>query len=110
MRSRRCTGNTPSPARNSLIPGLAAGEVRSVRLEAAMEGLPVAFVVRRVEAASSFVVSTVEVRESCPLPRKIELPRHDEAALLCGALQEPARDPLFDAALDAAARIVGSSR
>jgi glucose-6-phosphate dehydrogenase assembly protein OpcA len=84
--------------------GLAAGEVASVRLEAILDGLPVTFVVRRVEAGSAFVVSTVEVRDTCPLPRKIELPERDEAALLCGALQEPARDPLFDAALEAAAR------
>jgi len=84
---------------------LAAGEVASVLLEAVLDGLPVTFAVRRVEAGSAFVVSTVEMRDTCPLPRRIELPVRDEAALLCGALQEPSRDPLFDEALEAAARM-----
>jgi hypothetical protein len=88
-------------------PDLTTGEVDSVRLEAVLDGLPVTFAVRRVEAGSAFVVSTVEVRDTCPLPRRIELPAHDEAALLCGALQEPWRDPLFDAALEAAAWMGG---
>lgn len=86
-------------------PSLPAGEIASVLIEAALDDQPVSFAVRRTGPGGEFVTATVESRGASPLPRKIKLPERDTAALLCDALQEPACDRLFDAALDAAARM-----
>lgn len=39
------------------------------------------------------------------LPRLLRLPERDEGALLCGMLQRPAQDPIYEAALACAARM-----
>ncbi len=89
-------------SRESALP---AGQVSSVRIESAGQGSRGLFTVRRAGPDADIIVSTVEVRSSCPLPRKVQLPQRDEAALLCGTLQEPVRDRVFEAALEAAAAL-----
>ncbi len=86
-------------------PDLPAGEIASVRIEAALADQPVAFAVRRTGPQSELVAATIESCDSSPMARRIKLPERDTAALLCDALQEPVRDRLYAAALDAAARM-----
>ena len=62
-------------------PGIAAGEISSVRIESSLGGSPATYAVRR---EGDLIVSTVETSDSCPLPRRVRLPERDETALLCG--------------------------
>lgn len=82
--------------------GLPAGEVAEARLETANGDSTTAFVARR-EGSSELVRLTVESKDACPLPHRIKLPSRDEAALLCGVLQQAERDEIFEAALSDAA-------
>lgn len=85
---------------------LAPGEPGAVCLETAAgagdAAGTVTFAVRRGGADGRSLTAAMEAPESCPLPRRIRLPERDEAAWLCEALQQPGRDPLFEAALAAA--------
>ena len=84
---------------------LPRGEIGMVRVVAASDGPDIAYVARRVHRAGNVVLLSVETSGSCPLPRKIEFPALDTAALLCGVLQANAWDPIYEGALSAAARM-----
>lgn len=89
--------------RSQWNPSLSPGEIAGLRLIAGQADPPATFLLRM--ASPGLVLSTVEVPAACPLPRMIGLDRHDEAHLLCGALEEVGRDRVYEAALELACQM-----
>jgi glucose-6-phosphate dehydrogenase assembly protein OpcA len=85
-------------------PDLCAGDVALTRIEAGH----LACTVERTAAQSDIVRLSVEGSPGPARPRTIKLPLRDDCALLCGTLQRPDRDPVFEAALADATRMAAS--
>jgi len=86
---------------------LEGGEISSARIETRDGGTPATFLAERLSPFRPLVRLTVEIEGTCPLPRIQTLGAMAEAALLCDELERDARDVVFEAALAAAARIMG---
>jgi glucose-6-phosphate dehydrogenase assembly protein OpcA len=83
---------------------LPAGDLGAAEIRTELPGTTARLVAQRTDPAADIVRLSVECAGSCPLPWKIQLPARDDAALLCGLLQRSRSDPLFQAALEGAAR------
>jgi glucose-6-phosphate dehydrogenase assembly protein OpcA len=82
------------------------GEIGSARLVlGGSGGTQRACVAQRSSDRPELVVLSVETGGTCPPRRRIRFAPADTAALAIRVLQRPASDPVFDAALAAAARI-----
>jgi glucose-6-phosphate dehydrogenase assembly protein OpcA len=85
---------------------LSAGEVASARIEAEQEGSAVAFTARLAVDREHCLVLSVETDGRAQPPHGVPLPSLSEAETICGLLQRRGPDPVYDATLAAATRIV----
>lgn len=87
-------------------PGLPAGKIARVVIECGDAEPKATFVTERLAPDRTAVRSTVEIAGTCPLPRIQNLYVIEDAFLLSREFERCGEDPVFEAALSAAAAFV----
>lgn len=94
----------------SADPGTAAGSVMAVRIEAAGGGRTAGFGLVRSPAAGGRVTLTCRIGDAEPMVEDLSFAVPGEAELLVDAVVAPQPDPVYEAAMIEAGRMLGSFR